>query len=439
MRLGVDDTDGPNGGCTTYVLTELVALARTQGLDVLGEPRLVRLNPNVPWKTRGNAALSLLLGHGSGPGRAIGEIGGKTVLAFSRGRSATVPERSRFRVDAWELVQGLASPEEGTDPALVVADRALPERMYEAAVTGVVAPASVEDELRAEGAWFRTALSSRGIVGAAAAAAWPGRRRTWELISYRMPGASGSRLIDRRSVLEAARRERSLFLCHDPATRRLLVAPHTACPILYGLRSRTRIGALRARRWVRSEPVGRWLLFRTNQGTGDHLRGAVSVPLPPFTPARLEGTVGAAPRDLRGGHVAFQLAVGPAHVECRVFEPTKSLPTVARGLAAGDRLELWGGTGADPTFRVEGIRIVALAPRFGRAEAPRCRACGRRGRSLGSGRGYRCPGCHHRWPPEAARRPPRTPTVRPGTYHPTPSARRHLAPLGPEYPRVTPN
>ena len=72
MWIGVDDTDGPNGGCTTHVLTELIRVAADRGFDVLGEPRLVRLNPNVPWKTRGNAALSVRVGRGVGPRARVG-------------------------------------------------------------------------------------------------------------------------------------------------------------------------------------------------------------------------------------------------------------------------------------------------------------------------------------------------------------------------------
>ncbi|MCI4318373.1 MAG: DUF1743 domain-containing protein, partial [Thermoplasmata archaeon] len=416
----------------TLVLTELVALGRSEGLDVLGEPRLVRLNPNVPWKTRGNAALSVELGHGLGPYRRLGVVGKRPIRGFHRGRPPTSEERDRFRVAAWELVQRLSEKADGTDPALVVADRRLPESLYERAVGGVVDPADVAKALVAAGAWWRTAGSGPGRGGAAAAAAWPGRRRTWELIAYRAPGTTGPRRVEERSVRAAAEREPSLFLCHDPATRRLLVAPHTACPILFGLRATRPEGALRARPWIRSEPVDRWLLFRTNQGTGDHIRFGARAAVTPYVPSRIRGLVEADPTSLRGGHVALTLRTDRELVECRAFEPTKVLPAVARGLRTGDAVELWGGTGSDATFRIEGVRILRLAPRSVPARAPRCGTCGRRTKSLGASRGYRCPTCHRRWPPESVR-----PTTAPalfgrGTYHPTPSARRHLAPLGPE-------
>jgi tRNA(Ile2)-agmatinylcytidine synthase len=432
MRLGVDDTDAPEGGCTTHVLTELVALGRSHGLDVIGEPRLVRLNPNVPWKTRGNAALSVTLGHGRGPSRVLGEIAGAEVRGFARGLPAR-PEESRvFRAAAWELVRGRAMDAPGTDPALVVTERTLPASLYVDAVQRIVDPTEVSRTLRAAGAWVRSANSNRGIVGAAAAAAWPGRRRTWELIAYRRPGTTGPRRVDPRSVRRAASADPALFLCHDAVTRRLLVAPHTPCPILFGLRATNPESALSARSKIRSEPVDRWLLFRTNQGTGDHVRRPAGVPIAPFTPTRVRGPILDGVRSLRGGHVMFQLLGANGPVDCRAFEPTKSLPQVARALRPGDRVEVWGGTGEDPVVRVEGIRVLSLAPRQGPLRGPRCGRCHRPTKSLGRDRGYRCPGCHRRWPPEAGRRPTLPADLRRGTYHPTPSARRHLAPLAPE-------
>ena len=57
--LGIDDTDSRFGHCTTH-LGYLIAseLARI-GCTFPTYPRLVRLNPNVPFKTRGNAAVCI--------------------------------------------------------------------------------------------------------------------------------------------------------------------------------------------------------------------------------------------------------------------------------------------------------------------------------------------------------------------------------------------
>ena len=56
--VGIDDTDSPRGLCTTY-LAYRIAVDLRPDVEVLCYPRLVRLNPNVPFKTRGNAAVCL--------------------------------------------------------------------------------------------------------------------------------------------------------------------------------------------------------------------------------------------------------------------------------------------------------------------------------------------------------------------------------------------
>ncbi len=434
LWVGVDDTDSPRGGCTTFTLTEIVETARSLGIDLIGEPRLVRLNPNVPFKTRGNGALAARFGHGVGPSRRQGVGPSGPVLSFARGRPLSPKESETLLEAAWGAVRRTSRlGEAGTDPVLVAVDHALPADLYRDAVCRLVDREAVEQRVVRAGARILSVGDRQGIVGAAAAIAWPARRATWELLSYREARHQGTpRRIDAARVRRLTERFPDLFLCADARTRRLLVSPHTACPILFGLRSRHGEGLARAARGIALEPVERWLVFRTNQGTGDHLVWRPVSSLAPYDAARVRGRVVAPPVDLTGGHVRFRLvdATGPA-LDCLAFEPTKTLPAVARDLAPGDTVEVWGGLGHDPIFRVEGIRLLSRAPRRGRAVPPDCPACGGRTRSLGRVRGYRCPACGVRQPPEAARWPAR-PRFPLGVYHPTPSARRHLAPLGPE-------
>ena len=56
MYIGLDDTDSREGMCTTYLCTLILRELRGMALRV-GLPRLIRLNPNIPYKTRGNGAL----------------------------------------------------------------------------------------------------------------------------------------------------------------------------------------------------------------------------------------------------------------------------------------------------------------------------------------------------------------------------------------------
>jgi len=435
LWVGIDDTDSPRGGCTTFVLTELLALARDHEVDLIGEPRLVRLNPNIPWRTRGNAALSARFGRGEGRPRPLGEVGGRPIRSFPRGRPLPPARREEFLERAWGVVRNAShAGEKGTDPAMVATPRPLAATMYWRAVREVVPVAEVRRELVRTGAWFRTQGTDQGLVGAAASIAWPGRRATWEMIAYREPSRYGQpRHVEAESVREAQATHPQLFLCYDSATRRLLVAPHTPCPILFGLRGTASSAPLDARTSIRSEPVERWVLFRTNQGSGDHLTARAPGAWAEYLSGSIRGQVAGVPETLRGGHVRFHVA-GPRGdtLPCVAFEPTKTLPRLARELRPGDLVSVWGSQGRAPGLRVEGIEVLRWHPVSGDPIPPRCPTCERRSRSLGRLRGFQCPGCHRRWPPEAAARLPRTPPRPLGTYHPTASARRHLAPRGPE-------
>src|SRR5438552_19145875 len=80
LWIGVDDTDSLEGMCTTFLATELVR-DLTEDYDLIGYPRLVRLNPNIPWKTRGNGAVCLQIGRGEGPTSMVGWITGRSIVS----------------------------------------------------------------------------------------------------------------------------------------------------------------------------------------------------------------------------------------------------------------------------------------------------------------------------------------------------------------------
>jgi tRNA(Ile2)-agmatinylcytidine synthase len=58
MIIGIDDTDSNEGMCTTYLGALLLEELQAYGI-VNTLPLLVRLNPTIPYKTRGNAAIAL--------------------------------------------------------------------------------------------------------------------------------------------------------------------------------------------------------------------------------------------------------------------------------------------------------------------------------------------------------------------------------------------
>ncbi|HII84754.1 MAG TPA: DNA-binding protein, partial [Methanobacterium subterraneum] len=58
VYVGIDDTDSASGMCTTYICCVIMDRLISCGFRVDGPPRLIRLNPFAPHKTRGNGAVS---------------------------------------------------------------------------------------------------------------------------------------------------------------------------------------------------------------------------------------------------------------------------------------------------------------------------------------------------------------------------------------------
>ena len=59
LHIGIDDTDSPDGMCTTYLACHIIDKLKEVGIEIVGYPRLIRLNPFARFKTRETAALLL--------------------------------------------------------------------------------------------------------------------------------------------------------------------------------------------------------------------------------------------------------------------------------------------------------------------------------------------------------------------------------------------
>ena len=126
MFVAVDDTDSMRGNCTTFLATEIIRELSTD-FDLIGNPRLVRLNPAVPWKTRGNGSLVMRFGKGIGPKHLIGEIDGKRLYCFD--------ESDDFEYDKESIISRLRPlveryHESDADPGLFVSDERPDESFY---------------------------------------------------------------------------------------------------------------------------------------------------------------------------------------------------------------------------------------------------------------------------------------------------------------------
>jgi len=422
--VGVDDTDSLRGMCTTFLATEIVRAA-TEELDLIGYPRLVRLNPNIPWKTRGNGAIALRFGHGVGQPQEVGWVEGRSVCSFRRARGSEDPEALRplmeRLVERWS-----AFDDDATNPGFAILRRPPKSGFYWRTVRDVV---FVEDALTvAQGLGIiRGYKNGRGVIGAVAALAWRPRDRTYEILTYRDRSRWGTgRDVVAGSVMEMDREFGSTFNNYDYENGKVVLAPHSPCPVLFGIRGDVPNDLTGAMERLRGESPERWLLFETNQGTDDHVRPG-DWSLRPQTATSIVGVVATTPWTRAGGHVLFVLE-GQARVTVAAYEPSKQFRQVVRSLRVGDRVQVWGSVRDEPrSLNLEKIRILALAEDLVKVANPRCPQCGKRMKSLGRSEGYRCRNDRCRLPAGAAIARRNERRVALGVYEPPACARRHLA------------
>lgn len=397
MRIGIDDTDSPAGMCTTYLGAVLAGRLRAEGIPV-HRALLVRLNPNVIWKTRGNAAVCL-------------EASGDAETAFALA-CQTVEELADFSCDM-------------TNPGVVVTESSLPDEFYRKAVQGFCETAEALEILCQGAALFRGFKNGRGLIGATAAVASSFDDSTWELLAYRDPSVRDTpRTVERESFFAS---ERSTFPhtwdTVDEPNGVVVCVPHTPDPVLFGIRGDSPSWVQKARDLVSSESPVLEQLFLTNQGTDAHLMPGRIGQLSPGCSYLVPGTVGSTPVTARGGHVSFLLSDGVETVRCMAYEPTKGFRDTVRKLLPGDDLVV-AGSYKQGTINLEKLFVRWVSDHV-RERPPNCPACGRRMTSAGKNKGFKCRSCSGR--SFLHEKTTTSRSLQTGWYEVPPTARRHLA------------
>jgi tRNA(Ile2)-agmatinylcytidine synthase len=426
MFVAFDDTDSVESMCTTYLATEVIDALRDH--DLIGLPHLVRLNPAVPWKTRGNAALSLRFGQGSGPCQMVGMIRDAPILSYPKcvrpADPDVVMDRCSYLLRKWSRV------EEDASPGLVVSRKQPKAKLYWSAVRGIVQKNEVLAELDRIGAHRYELAGGRGVIGASAAMAWRPSDHTYEVITYRERSRWGTpRDLSDESVKEMDQRFPSTFNNYDEAAGRRAISPHTPCPVLFGIRGDVLPDLRQAMAAIRSERVDRWVLFLTNQGTDDHVLQKWRELLPARTYS-IRGTVVSMPRTIPGGHVLVRMLPyrSKQELDLAAYEPSKSFRDLVRGLRPGDSIRAIGELRAVPrTLNLEKFEVLELASVSVKTANPVCQRCQKSMQSMGRNAGYRCKVCGSKVPEEAAVRALEERALVPGWYEPPVSARRHLS------------
>ncbi|MFP4530484.1 MAG: DUF1743 domain-containing protein [Halodesulfurarchaeum sp.] len=400
--LALDDTDSREQGmCTTYVATRVAEALRRTGAHI-ERLRLLRLNPAVEYKTRGNAALAI---HTDAAPDVALDVAREVVASLA------VLEDERTN-------PGIVAAREPIEPAVrSFGKRAIREILDRAEAAELIAAAGYPSA-----GW----KDQRGTIGALAAIGASAALTEWtyEYIAYREPDRWGTpRDVDHDSVFTAA--ESAYPAAWDTVDRgedEAVCVPNAPGPILYGIRGDDPHAVARVAAGIESEPVHARALFETNQGTDVHLEDATVAAVQNGRAYRVTGRVIEAPETGAGGHVFVTIADETGTLPCVAFEPTKRFRDRVRGLRVGDRVTVAGEVG-DGTLKLEKFAVRDLLEQ--EAVTPTCPSCDRRMESAGADQGYRCRDCGTTADGKVLADLERT--LEPGWYEVPPCARRHIA------------
>ncbi len=408
LHVGIDDTDSPDGMCTTFLASQIINKLEENNIKIIGYPRLIRLNPFARYKTRGNGAVSFKINLDDDI-----DLAKEIILDH-------VSNLSMFDCD-------------NTNPGVIFYEGEITSQMEDYAFKAIYEIISIKEakefanKINAE---IHTFKKGRGIIGSLAAIALPLKDYTFELLTYRDSGNYGSkRKIDYDSVYRMDKETfPDTFESIDYGENYIAIEPKTPCPVLYGIRSNTVDSLKKAFNIVEvNEPIVDCQIFKTNQHTDMHIQKVSSIKdLNRFGCYEFVGEVKTLPKIIVGGHMFFYVGDENDSIECGAYEPTKGFRNYIEKLRVGDVLRLFGGVNEKNTFNIEKFQVLSL--NNVEYKNPKCKKCGKTMSSAGKGKGFKCKKCGYKIKEDKKIEVELSRDIVEGKFYETPvSARRHLS------------
>ena len=407
LHIGIDDTDSPKGMCTTFLCYEIVKFLEKQEIQFMDFPYLIRFNPNIPWKTRGNGAVRLTI-------------------------RTKYPKKIKNKII--QFVENYSDTKNGANPGLVFfQNKEIPltfQKFSKLALWKLIGRNEAKQFVSENNIESFYLGNGQGLVGAISAVGYEFSDHTFELLSYRKKSQFGKkRHIDLNSIKEMQSIIPETFSSYDNDNKRVLITPHGPDPVFYGIRGETAKSVVKASTIVNvDEKLDGYMVFKSNQGTGDHLKNELQVnDLKPYTSGFLVGIVCNKPVIQTGGHIFFSLQVGGRKIRCAVYKPTK-ITQVASALIVGDKIKIGGGVrkasrNYGRVINVEFLDVLQLA-KHNVSVNPTCRKCNKRMKSKGRKQGFQCVKCGNKSISKTTLEVPRK--IQCKIYIPSVSAHRHL-------------
>ena len=408
LNIGFDDTDSPKGMCTTFLAYKIVDLLRKHKTEFLDFPRLIRFNPNIPWKTRGNGAVSIRI---------------KT------------RNPSKVKNQIKNLVSKYSDVKNGANPGLVFFESdTIPSEFTNfsnLAMWQLIKRNNAKRFAKKNGLEFFYQGNGQGLVGAIGAIGYDFQDHTLELLSYRKRTKFGKeRKISTESVkIMQEKTYPNTFNSFDTKKGRILITPHGPDPVFYGVRGENVSSLVYATKILKSdEKLDGYMIFKSNQGTGDHLKNELNFEnMKPYASGKITGIVSNTPKIVKGGHVFFKIISKNHEFWCAVYKPT-GISSIASNLIRGDKICVGGGVRkASKKFpqiiNLEFIDVIHLEKNLSKSN-PICKKCNKKMKSKGQNQGFQCIRCGKKSSKKITVEISRK--VKKQLYIPNMSAHRHL-------------
>ena len=409
LNVGFDDTDSPKGMCTTFLAYKMVDLLKKQKIEFLDFPRLIRFNPNIPWKTRGNGAVSMKI-------------------------KTKNPTKIKNKIK--NLVSKYSDTKNGANPGLVFFESdIIPSeftKFSKLALWQLINRNNAKKFAKKNNLEIYYQGNGQGLIGAIGAIGYNFVDHTLELLSYRKkPKFGKERKISTESVKNMQEKTSpNTFNSFDTKKGRILITPHGPDPVFYGVRGENVDTLVYATKILKTnEKLDGYMIFKSNQGTGDHLKNELTFEnMKPYASGKITGIVSNNPKIVKGGHVFFKIISNNHEFWCAVYKPT-GMAIVASKLLKGDKICVGGGVrkaskNYPRIINLEFVDIVSLVKNISMSN-PECKKCNKKMKSKGQNQEFQCVNCGKRAskkiPVEISR------AIKKQLYLPKISAHRHLS------------
>jgi len=408
IHIGIDDTDSPKGMCTTFLAYKIVKFLEKNKVQFIDYPSLIRFNPNIPWKTRGNGAVRLSIKTNS-------------------------PKKIKNKIT--KFVDNYSETKNGANPGLVFYENETItpsfHKFSELALWKLISREKAKQFILEHKIDSFYLGNGQGLVGAIGAIGYKFSDHTFELLSYRKKSQFGKKRIIAKDSVKNMQSVTfpDTFNSYDIESDRALITPHGPDPVFYGIRGENAESVVTASKIVKAnEKLDGYMVFKSNQGTSDHLKNELDVnDLRPYTSGFLTGQVCNKPIMMQGGHVFFSIMVNGKKVKCGVYKPTK-ITKIAQNLILNDKIRIGGGIrkaskNHERIVNVEFLDVIELAKDI-QVSNPTCKDCNKKMKSKGTKQGFECIKCGKNSFSKPTSEIPRK--IECKLYLPVMSAHRHL-------------